>query len=42
MSEVPLPEGRLAVAGLLVIGAVAVLISVFMTGEAGARTVWGG
>jgi uncharacterized membrane protein len=31
----------LAVAGLLVVGAVAVLISVFMTGDAGARSVWG-
>jgi hypothetical protein len=31
----------LTVSGLLVIGAVAVLISVFMTGDAGARTVWG-
>jgi hypothetical protein len=30
-----------AVAGLLVVGAVAVLISVFMTGDAGARSVWG-
>jgi uncharacterized membrane protein len=30
-----------AVAGLLVIGAVAVLISVFLTGDAGARSVWG-
>jgi uncharacterized membrane protein len=31
----------LAVAGLLVIGSVAVLISVAMTGDAGARSVWG-
>lgn len=31
----------LAVSVLLVIGAVAVLISVFLTGDAGARSVWG-
>jgi uncharacterized membrane protein len=31
----------LAVSVLLVAGAVAVLISVFMTGDAGARSVWG-
>jgi hypothetical protein len=31
----------LAVSGLLVVGAVAVLVSVFMTGDAGARSVWG-
>jgi hypothetical protein len=31
----------LAVSALLVVGAVAVLVSVFMTGDAGARSVWG-
>lgn len=30
------------VAALLVVGAVAVLVSVFLTGDAGARTLWGG
>jgi hypothetical protein len=31
----------LAVAAVLVVGAVAVLVSVFLTGDAGARSVWG-
>jgi hypothetical protein len=31
----------LAVAGLLAIGAIAVLVSVVMTGDAGSRSVWG-
>jgi hypothetical protein len=31
-----------AVQVLLVAGAVAILVSVFLTGESGARAVWGG
>ncbi|MGC4111086.1 MAG: hypothetical protein QM747_11830 [Nocardioides sp.] len=33
---------ELAVSALLVVGAIAVLVSVFLTGDAGARSVWGG
>lgn len=51
-SRSPLPSGRgardsavpaadLVVAGLLVLGALAVLVLVILTGDAGARAVWG-
>ena len=39
--ETPSKAVGLAVSALLVVGAGAVLISVFMTGDSGARSIWG-